>query len=370
MRCASLFPAAAILVAAWAAPAPADPGAGDDCRACHSCEKPTTEDPCLRLCPRPRIPEKLPAGPTVVVLDDLESIYDPVVFDHHAHSDMTKFGGSCELCHHHTPTGDEHPACKSCHAPDVPHEDSHQPGLKGAYHRQCLACHREWEGETNCEICHARKAVGGSPAVTFHGMKQTMKLEDLIVFRTGYAEGDSVPFHHRNHSARYESDCVSCHQDQGCTACHVQNRPPHPMGDLAEVDLHDKCFQCHRQDTGTSHARGECEHCHGRADADLFRHATTGWGLRSYHADLGCRACHPPWNTPVRLDPRCESCHPAGWDARSFDHAVTTVKLDETHGELDCVDCHSEGWGPGISASCADCHDDDRHYDPARGFAP
>jgi hypothetical protein len=360
--------AATALLLALAPPAAPAPKDGADCRACHSCAKPTREDPCLSTCPRPRRAARPPSGPDVVVLDGLEKMYEPVRFDHRAHSGMTRFGGGCTLCHHHTPEGEEHPACRSCHPADVPHENSDQPGLKGAYHRQCLGCHQEWEGETSCEICHGRKAVGASPAAGYHGVREALQLEELIVFETGADEGDRVPFHHRNHSARYESDCVSCHEDQSCTGCHVQNQTPHPMGSLEDVDLHDACFRCHRTDGATSHAKGECRHCHGRADADLFRHETTGWPLRTYHRDLGCRACHPPWTSPARLDPRCESCHPSGWDAKKFDHAVTAVKLDDVHVELDCSDCHDAGFGPGKPPSCAACHDDDRRFDPKTGF--
>lgn len=368
MRMTLAFGIGIALLLAAPAPASADADRGGDCRACHSCAKPSREEPCLVACPRPRVPVKPASGPDKVVLQELEKLYEPVHFDHKAHAGMTRFGGGCTLCHHHTPEGDEHPSCRTCHASDVPHENSDQPGLKGAYHRQCLGCHREWEGETSCEICHARKAIGGSPAATFHGTKEAVRLDELIVFETGAEEGDRVPFHHKNHSARYESDCVVCHEDQSCTGCHVQTQARHPMGALEQVDLHDACFQCHRQDGGTSHAKGDCKHCHGRGEADLFRHETTGWPLARYHRDLGCRSCHPPWNTPVRLDRRCESCHPQGWNAESFDHAVTSVKLDEVHGELDCADCHEQGYGAGKAPSCAACHDDGRRWEAKRGF--
>jgi hypothetical protein len=368
VRAAAGIRLAAALVLAAAVAAFADEKRGSDCRSCHTCAKPTREAPCLVVCPRPRAPARPATGPNVVELNELEKLYDPVRFDHKAHSGMTRFGGGCTLCHHHTPEGGEHPSCRTCHAPDVPHEDSDQPGLKGAYHRQCLGCHREWEGETSCEICHTRKAIGNAPAAAFHGKRESLELEELIVFETDYADGDRVPFHHKNHSARYESDCVVCHEDQSCTGCHVQNHERHPMGSPGQVDLHDACFRCHRTDVGTSHAKGDCGHCHGRAETDLFRHATTGWPLRAYHRDLGCRACHPPWNTPIHLDRRCESCHPSGWDAKTFDHAVTSVKLGETHGELDCADCHVDGHGEGKSASCDACHDDGRKWDPKRGF--
>jgi hypothetical protein len=142
------------------------------------------------------------------------------------------------------------------------------------------------------------------------------------------------------------------------------------MGDLTQVDLHKACYRCHRQENATSHPNGDCNHCHGRASTDLFSHDATGWSLGAYHKDLTCRACHAPWATPVKLDPRCEACHPKGWDAATFDHAVTAVALDDVHREADCADCHVGGHGAGKSASCAGCHDDGRRWDAKRAFGP
>ena len=351
------------LLAAQAAGAGQEKGA--DCRSCHSCATPTTQDPCLVACPRPKA--RTARGPDQVVLGELEKLYEPVRFNHRAHSDMTKFGGDCTLCHHHTPAGGEHPSCKSCHDPGVAHENLAKPGLKGAYHRQCMGCHQEWEGETSCEICHARKAAGGSPAATFHGSREPLRMKELIVFETGYAPGDKVPFHHKAHSTRYENDCTACHEDQGCTKCHQQNHVPHPMGRLEDVNLHEACFRCHRSGN-TTHPQNECATCHGRAEDDLFRHESTGWPLRAYHRDLGCRACHPPWQTAAKLDSRCESCHAEGFAAASFAHDVTGVMLDDVHREAGCADCHAQGFGPAKAVTCDACHDDSRRYDAKTGF--
>jgi hypothetical protein len=82
-------------------------------------------------------------GPDVVILDELQKLYDPVRFDHRAHAQMVSFSGGCEVCHHYTPPDADHPACVSCHPKEIAHEDIAQPGLKGAYHRDCLDCHRE-----------------------------------------------------------------------------------------------------------------------------------------------------------------------------------------------------------------------------------
>jgi hypothetical protein len=301
------------------------------------------------------------------MLDDLAKLYEGVRFDHKAHSSMTRFQGDCTLCHHHTPQGNEHPACRQCHPLEVPRQHLEQPDLKGAYHRQCLGCHREWEGETSCEICHAKKGQGASTQ-SFHSTHVPLAMRDVIVFKTKFAPGDSVTFHHKNHSARYENDCVVCHEDQGCKRCHVQGREPHPMGDLAQVNLHDACFRCHRAEKTSSHPQADCKSCHGRAGSDLFSHEATGWPLARYHKDLGCRACHPPWTTPAKLDPRCESCHAEGFDAKKFDHAVTAVVLDDVHREAECKECHVDGHGPGKAPSCAGCHDDGRVWDAKRGF--
>ena len=54
------------------------------------------------------------------------------------------------------------------------------------------------------------------------------------------------------------------------------------MGELADVDLHDTCYECHESE--------RCEDCHGRDPDDLFQHADTGWPLGLYHGWLGAFA--------------------------------------------------------------------------------
>jgi hypothetical protein len=66
------------------------------------------------------------------------------------------------------------------------------------------------------------------------------------------------------------------------------------------------------------------------------------------------------------LDNRCVSCHPAGWDAKKFDHRVTGVVLNDVHREVDCEACHASG--PGSKPTCDGCHDDSRSYSKTTGF--
>jgi len=335
-----------------------------DCNECHHCERPSPVNPCLKsqICPRHEVMDALEAemGPSIVIMDELEKLYVPVRFNHLRHAEMVQLNGGCETCHHFTPPNDPHPECKSCHPTEIVHEDIAQPGLKGAYHRNCLACHEEWDNDTACEICH-EKAVPGIPSeVCEHSHYEKIELIELIVFRTEYEEGDKVPFHHRNHSELYERDCVECHQQQSCKRCHVQGEELHPMGAPTETDLHDTCFRCHREEDEY------CDTCHGRDPNDLFSHDVTGWPLASYHAGLSCRSCHGQRGAFMKLEPRCQFCHPGDWQPTEFSHASTGVELDEEHREADCSDCHVQGFG--TPPDCADCHEDERRYDPKIGF--
>lgn len=124
--------------------------------------------------------------PDEVVIDSMTELFEGVVFDHELHADL---GEDCSVCHHHTTgTGTADEACISCHA-DSPETDSvacaechvvepfsadqinkeaqniyqyhvDQPGLKAAYHWNCIGCHKAMDGPVACEDCHARTAAG------------------------------------------------------------------------------------------------------------------------------------------------------------------------------------------------------------------
>jgi len=107
-----------------------------DCQTCHFCTTPTAADPCLRICTRAAagtpVDRKQPYwGPDVVILDELEDAYLPVPFDHHGHAEMANMTRGCVVCHHYTPQGQSHPACKTCHEASSERLDIRKPGLKG-----------------------------------------------------------------------------------------------------------------------------------------------------------------------------------------------------------------------------------------------
>ena len=67
----------------------------------------------------------------------------------------------CKGCHHHSPAAKKPPICASCHGRPFDERDPFKPGIKAAYHRQCMECHGAMGIEkpvaTNCASCHQKK---------------------------------------------------------------------------------------------------------------------------------------------------------------------------------------------------------------------
>jgi len=318
------------------------------CDDCHTCKEPTPAAPCLRTCPRNSVQksaEEFSArrGPALVILDELEDLYLPVPFDHRGHADMAQMTGGCSVCHHYTPEGLDHPACKACHEVASLQVDIRKPGLKGAYHRQCMSCHREWSGETSCDACHQPKAgaakKGGASVVPTKDdlmgrMHPPIPEPEVEVYQTKW-EGDSsrsVFFRHKAHIRDYDLRCSDCHREDNCKRCHEGGKE-HTQHVRTLEEHHKPCFDCHRTTP--------CDGCHieeGKSSPSPFDHARTGWPLKRYHSEKSCRACHQtvPYSRP---DTNCNSCHRA-WTPTNFDHAVTGQQLDDQHARLECDGCH------------------------------
>jgi len=356
-----------MMVRALDVPPPTN-GPRPECAVCHTCPLPTPATPCLRLCERPSATQAPGiAAPNVVLLDELEDRFLPVPFDHRGHADMAGMTRGCVLCHHFTPEGAAHPACKTCHEAASNRADIHKPGLKGAYHRQCLNCHREWSDDTKCELCHRaktgredRSSLGSPTPDDIAGrMHPPIPEPDTETFRprNGSQAGSQVVFYHKEHIHRFGLACVECHHEDNCSRCHqaerVRDAQPRPL-----IAHHQPCAQCHE----TTKPEG-CSRCHTEANQPKpprFDHASTGFPLKSYHERAGCRACHRtvPFSP---LPPDCATCHRA-WEPTSFKHEVTGQTLDANHVALDCSACHTEGRFDRPPA-CDACHE------PAEGVA-
>jgi len=112
--------------------------------------------------------------PEIVTISVLSDKYEPAVFPHrqivkrllddindnriaeyfHGHDDVV-----CQGCHHNSPIGERPPLCRNCHGEPFNEADMFKPGLMGAYHQQCLDCHKNMEIKepSDCVGCHAIK---------------------------------------------------------------------------------------------------------------------------------------------------------------------------------------------------------------------
>lgn len=126
-------------------------------------------------------------APDEIEIEELSKLYKKVTFAHKTHTDM--LSDNCALCHHHT-TGKviESANCVKCHknsaeAATVSCKDCHpknrfdatyikeisadltryhtdKPGLKAAYHLNCMGCHKTMGGPVGCQDCHQRNESG------------------------------------------------------------------------------------------------------------------------------------------------------------------------------------------------------------------
>ncbi|HCA79937.1 MAG TPA: hypothetical protein DEP53_09410 [Bacteroidetes bacterium] len=338
------------------------------CLGCHTTEIPTKANPSLKKCPRAgmvTVHALAVTGPDKIVLQKITGgpdLYEPVLFTHKVHAKMSEMSGNCVLCHHYNPPGSVL-ACSECHVAETSSKsaDLSKPGLKGAYHRQCINCHRESGlSATKCESCHALKADPSAPSrPTQRRSAEVNSTRPMrLVFDTSFEDGKVVTFYHNDHTERFGLSCTACHVNERCAGCHK------PAGALAvqvarSVGGHERCSSCHSVDTN-------CSRCHDKEPRAGFNHARRArFDLARFHSTLACTQCHKGRNEYKGLSGNCGTCH-AQWKSGSFNHSVTGLKLDETHGELDCDSCH-EGRDFARKPTCSSCHEDKSFPDKSPG---
>lgn len=286
--------------------------------------------------------------PDVVMLDALVNLYQPVPFSHRAHAEMAQMWDGCKTCHHREPeendqpvdpvhhptTQDESakiPACKSCHpvAPEAQVE-IHMPSLKGAYHRQCLNCHREWAGENACVMCHAPREGGESdnavplPDDIVGRMHPPIEEPKTKQYQARFlpVAGPNVLFRHEAHVKDFGLKCVSCHRHDNCQSCHA---PKSATTGSTPVKVartwkqsHEPCVTCHQDDS--------CDHCHYQNDQSpppAFEHARTTQELDEDHSSLKCGDCHPRLGISKEVTCGDSTCHPKRMIAFPLDRPGT-----------------------------------------------
>lgn len=288
--------------------------------------------------------------PDVIVMDQMVTHYGEVVFDHKLHADMGEMAGGCANCHHDIGGDGLVAPCRSCHSPTPSADAVIRPGLKGAYHRQCLSCHRDWAHENACGFCHEGGTGAMPPQAGPHELAGAMPashhltMPTTFLYATGHDPIPVVTFHHEDHARTFGLNCADCHRGASCDTCHG----PEPMP--PQVRREETCLACH--------GGKRCTFCHGLGEHRRFDHvAVTGWSLMPKHADVPCSGCHGP--DPALQPPpseSCRACHRAG-SPGGFDHATTGVVLEGDHKYFECVACH-HGRVEGGTATCTDCHAD------------
>jgi hypothetical protein len=335
------------------------------CKTCHSCDVPTRKDPCLNPCPRAKmtsVNESPDKAPEVEVLKELSERYQPVVFPHKLHAQMSEMSGGCQTCHHYNTIGPIQ-SCINCHTKKRSVNDLGKPNLQAAYHQQCINCHREWSHKIDCTSCHAEKnnneTVDVNSSVQQITGKSHPKIEvpKKIVFETNYNKGSLVTFYHDEHVNRFGIKCINCHQNENCTRCHDKDKatmnPAFSNGKPIKIHKtaerhHQPCFSCHQDD--------QCTTCHKNKEAGSFSHLDkTGWALNSFHQKLTCSKCHGTSGKFEKLNPKCKNCH-NNFVQGKFNHSVTGLKLNDNHADLDCDNCH-ENKDFSKPPSCNNCHD-------------
>lgn len=235
-------------VAATARPATA-------CRPCHVAERPTAESAALADCTRPAAHTARPAdeGPNTLLMNMAAEHYGQVVFPHKAHAEMSATGAGCAECHHEATEGRPMRKCGECHAATRQRNDLDLPDLRGAIHRQCIACHQRWDPSNRCGACHA-------------------------------ARTDDAPA-----AARPAADT---HSLAGSALCRMHNSLT--------------CDACHRTSRSFQQGSLTCDACHAGWQK-TFDHARTGLALDDTHREASCTDCHT--DKMFSAPPSCAACH-------------------------------------------------------------
>lgn len=326
----------------------------DYCRTCHICENPTRFNPCLEQCARHGAQfsstKSFESGPDIVIINKLSKLYKPVIFSHELHASMSEMGEGCTLCHHFSEDSGEIPACSKCHMDKSDLTNLNMPSLKGAYHRQCLGCHKEWSHDNACQFCHKEIDVSNEAELPYDktdivGVPHPLiNAEQKYVYQTSYKQGPVVTFHHADHVDLFGLKCTDCHKGDSCARCHdtsIQDEP--------KIESMTTCCSCHNENN--------CNFCHATKEKPAFNHGvSTGFALGHYHQDVDCNNCHSSVSNFVTPSTNCTDCH-IHWDVGTFDHSVTGLTLSEYHEEEDCEWCHTDR-DFSVDPTCDECHDD------------
>ena len=231
------------------------------CPPCPSCALDPQSLPKSKVLPKGVLPPHSAAttqqGPEQAVLYHLVSQYEPALFNHRGH---LSYAANCTDCHHHAKSVEDFPPCRECHG--VAFKDISRPGLKGAYHRQCMNCHRQLgSGPLGCVDCHKQRSDKDDAAkLAKNNAPQKASLGHLA------KEYPPVVFNHKLHED-VSDNCATCHHKPGeveltapCRECHGDQAKPGVKQLGLKDAYHKQCLSCHQHMGGD--APQQCAGCH------------------------------------------------------------------------------------------------------------
>ncbi len=342
--------------------------------------------------------------------------YDPVRFMHKAHA--SRLDGNCSVCHHRVQKDDNDrigeelafsdmdnrkPAsCAACHQYPNETDAPMRPGLKGAYHEQCVNCHMESASEnapTDCTGCHAKRTPNHEEFVQFSGKPEPQEItarclechenvgQEILSSAHWNWQGASPNtkgYEHRTdlgkknvinnyciHVRSNEARCSQCHIGYGwkddsfdfnnpanidCLVCHDTTGTygkDAPNGGMPKAEVNTVQVAQHVGKT----SRQTCGRCHFNG----------GGGANVKHGDLEPTLIDPPDDFDVhmgRAGMDCQDCH------RTKEHRIAgqCLAIPTSEGRVNCEQCHGDtphsmnleiGYHldkHGRSVACQTCH--------------
>lgn len=254
---------------------------------------------------------------TYVVLDSPiikreEDRYAPVRFNHRKHAGVMQ--GDCLVCHHARPAdpqASDTTKCSACHQDSFNPTVPDRPGLKAAYHRQCLECHQKRQaGPTGCTDCHAKNVPDHAKLVNLPD-----RPDPLTVTK----------------------ECLRCHQE---AADHLQKSAhwlwrgpsPHTLGKEKRVDLGKATNTINNFCIALPSNWPRCTSCH----------AGYGWSDANFdfndQSRMDCLVCHDTTGTYAKVPTA------AGYPFPQVDLKAVAQKVGHP-SRKNCGDCHFQGGG-------------------------
>lgn len=260
----------------------------------------------------------------------------------------------------------------------------------------CSACHAGlWPSDRmadHCVACHTGIAAQMMDVAKLHGAithkSPALACRDCHPEHRGAEAaltelgGNTFPHEalgfslngHQRTSANRSFTCDDCHLADittfavsACEDCHRQADAAFALAHV--ISYGTACLDCHdgvdRFGADFSHAGFAFRTEGGHADVACARCHTDARSLADFpQAPQNCHACHNADDPHAgRYGADCAQCHqPTTWQDATFDHNLSTFKLEGEHVEVACEKCHVNSIFKGTATDCYACHQgDDEH---------